>query len=223
MKNYFILILFFTIFYTNAQDVPRDYISLRDELKVHSGVIENNQLAGSPFINEEFLPGRIIVDEKQYQEVYLRFNALKEVMEIKVRLGDQEVFLLPRTEKYTYVQNDKTFFIKDFITEDGEVLSGYWINYFQNPNILFMGKPVTKTTAAKAAETGYEKFKPAKVDTYVHYYLSLNNSPLKRVQLRQRDFKRIFQSQRMKEYFSNNKMKEVEDVVEMLKYYSLEI
>ncbi len=223
MKNYFTLFLFFTMFYSKAQDVPRNYIALRDELKSYTGITESDQLAGSPYINEKFLPGQIIVDEKQFQNVYLRFNALNEVMEIKVRPGDEEVFFLPRTEKYTYIQDNKTFFIKDFIIEDGEVISGYWINYFRNSKNLFVGKPVTRTTAAKAAQTGYEKPKPPKVDTYVHYYLSLNDSPLKKVNLKQRDFEKIFQSDRMKKYFSNNKIKEVEDVVAMLKYYSLEI
>lgn len=220
MKNYVFLFLSFTIFYVSAQDVPGDYISLRDELRTYGSTNDANvKMAGSPYINEEFLPGKIVVDGKQYQDVYLRFNALKDVMEIKVRPGDDEIFILPRIDKYSFQQEDKTFYLKDIITEEGEMLSGFLIKYYQDPKTLLVGKPTTKTKAAQAAETGYERAQPAKVDTYVHYYFSLDGEPVKRVKLREKDFRKILKGEKMKEYFAENKVKGLEDVMKMLEYY----
>lgn len=221
MKNYFILIFSFTIFYGTAQEMPVDYVSLGDELRTYGSTDDVNvKMAGSPYINEEFLPGKVVVDGKQFQDVYLRFNALDDVMEIKVKPGDDEIFILPRLDKYTYKQEDKTYLLKDYITEEGEVLSGYVIKFYQDPSVLFIGKPVTKMKAAKAADTGYDRAQPAKVDTYVHYYISQNGEPVKRVKIREKDFRKIFKSENMKEYFSDNKVKEIGDVLEMLEYYN---
>lgn len=220
MKNYLLLIFSFIIFNGVAQDVPRNYVSLMDEMRTFKASDNlNDNMDGSPYINDEFLPGKIIVDGKQFQDVYFRFNALKDVMEIKVRPDDSEIFVLPRMDKYSFKQENETFYLKDVITNEGEMLSGFLIKYYQDPNVLFVGKPVTKIKPAKAAETGYDKAQPAKVDTYVHYYLSLNGEPVKRVKLRERDFRKIFKSEKMKEYFADNKVKEVEDVVEMLEFY----
>lgn len=228
MKNYLFLTFFLSIFYCVAQnipsDIPWDYITLRDELKLYTSADDGNiKMAGSPFINKEFLPGKIYVDGKQYQEVYLRFNVLKSVMEIKVKPSDSEIFILPRIKNYTFTQENKTFFLEDIITEDGEVLSGFWMNFYQDPTVRFVGKPVTKTIAAKAAQTGYEKAQPAKVETYVHYYIGLDGKPLKRIQLREKDLRKIFNSEKMKEYFSNNRVQEIEDVVEMLEFYNNQV
>lgn len=224
MKNYIFLIFSFTMFYGVAQDVPRNYVSLMDEMRTFKATDDsNNNMAGSPYINEEFLPGKIIVDGKQFQEVYIRFNALKDLMEIKVRPDDNEIFVLPRMDKYSYKQENQTFYLKDVITEEGEMLSGFLIKYYQDPNVLFVGKPVTRIKSAKAAETSYGKAQPAKVDTYVHYYLSLNGDPVKRVKLRERDFRKIFKSKKMREYFADNKVKEIEDVVDMLEFYNTQV
>ena len=207
--------------YGSAQEIPGDYISLNDELRTYGSTDDVNvKMAGSPYINEKFLPGKIVVDGKQYQDVFLRFNALDDVMEIKVKPNDDEIFILPRTEKYSFQQDNQTYYLKDIITEEGEMLSGYIIKYYQDPKTLFIGKPVSKTKAAKAADTGYDRAQPAKVDTYVHYYISKNGDPVKRVKLREKDFRKIFKGEEMKEYFADNKVKEIEDVVKMLEFYN---
>ena len=83
-----------------------------------------------------------------------------------------------------------------------------------------MGKPTAKITAAQKSQTSYDRPKPATVRLKSHYYLGVGEKPLKEVRLKERDFRKILgDGKGMEEYFKEHKVRSIEDIVEMLRFY----
>ena len=70
MKKIFVILLFFNAYFGFSQNEIFDYVSLRDELKVvnQNGQLEVNakNIDGSPYLFEEFIPGKIKKNGKKY-------------------------------------------------------------------------------------------------------------------------------------------------------------
>lgn len=224
MKKIFVILLFFNAYFGFSQNEIFDYVSLRDELKVvnQNGQLEVNakNIDGSPYLFEEFIPGKIIQEGEKNISAYFRYNALQDVVEIKIKPNQNEIFILPRSDKFVFELVDYTFFLKKLITKEGEVLSGYKLKYYESDTLLFIGKSNSIITAAKTAETSYDKSMPSKIINNINYYISFNGEPLLEVKIKEKDFRNLLEdSPKMKIYFKENKVKEVEDVVKMFEYY----
>lgn len=224
MKRIFAIILFFNVYFGFAQNEVFDYVSLRDELKIinENGKVDfsNKNIEGSPYLYEEFSPGKIIQEGEKNINAYFRYNALQDVVEIKIKPNQNEIFILPRSDKFEFKLTDYTFFLNKMITKEGEVLAGYKLKYYESDTLLFIGKSNSIITAAKTAETTYDISMPSKIKTKINYFVSFNGEPLVEVRIKEKDFRNLLEdSPKMKSYFKENKVKEIEDVVKMLKYY----
>ncbi|WP_029331992.1 hypothetical protein [Gillisia marina] len=222
MKKIIVIVLFFNSYLGFSQNEVSDYVTLRDQLKVYNenGQISNSKLDGSPYLIEEFSKGKLLQEGKNDVEVFFRYNVLKDIVEIKQKPNQNEIFILPRTENFEFQLPEYSFFLKKMITKEGEVISGYHIKYYESDDILFIGEPKSRITTAQAATTSYERDKPSKIIINMDYYLSLNGNPLTEVRLKEKDFKKILKnSSDLKEYFKEQKMKEIDDFKEMLKFY----
>jgi hypothetical protein len=228
MKKIVVIVLLFNTYFGFSQNKVFDYISLRDELKV---INKNDQfevvtqdIEGSPYLFEEFAPGKIIQEGKKDLNAYFRYNALQDVVEIKIKPNQNEIFILPRSDKFVFKLADYTFFLKNLITKEGEVLAGYKLKYYESDNLLFIGKSNSRITAAKIAETSYDRAKPPKIINNMNYYISFNGDPLVSVKIKEKDFRNLLgDSPKMKTYFKENKVKEIEDVLKMFEFYETNI
>lgn len=224
MKKIFVIVLLFNIHFGFSQNEVFDYVSLRDELKVvnKDGELQVNtqKLDGSPYLFEKFVPGKIIQEGGKDLDAYFKYNALQDVVEIKINLNNSEIFILPRAEKFVFELDDYSFFLKNIITKEGEVLTGYKLRYYKSENIIFIGKSNSKITAARMAETSYDRAKPSKIINNMKYYIGFNGDPVSEVRLKESDFKKLLNnSSKMRNYFKEYKIKEIEDVVKMLEFY----
>jgi len=222
MKNFLLTVLFFYTYLGFSQNEINNYVTLRDQLKVYNenGQKINGKLDGSPYLTEDFSKGKILQKGKEDVDVFFRYNVLQDIVEIKQKPSQNEIFILPRTENFEFKLPGYSFFFKKIITNEGEVISGYHIKYYQSEDILFIGEPKSKITAAQSATTSYEKDKPSKIVINMDYYVSLNGNPLTEIRLKERDFKNILPSSKeMKQYFSDHKIKDIEDVKRMFNYY----
>lgn len=205
----------------SAQNEINDYMSLQDHLRtLDDQNSTSKKVAGSPYWEEDFLSAKILSEDKKALPVFLRYNILKDQMEIKVEKTAEDVFVLPRTKDYEYDLDEYDYFMRNYQTSEGDLLTGYIIKYYQGDNILFVGKPTAEVSAAQKAETSYDRAQPAKINVRSHYYLGIGEQPLIEVRLKEKDFRKILgDSARMKEYFKENKVRDLEDIVAMLKFY----
>jgi len=222
MKKIIVVVVFLNTCFGFSQNDINNYIALRDQLKVYdlNGQISAKEMEGTPYLTEDFIEGVIIQEGAKDQNAFFRYNVHQDIVEIKVKQGQSEIFILPRVEKFVFSLSDYSLFIKNLITDEGEMLSGYHLKYYESDSILFIGEPKSKITDAKKADTSYERDKPAKIVINTNYYISFNGDPMIEVRLKDKDFKKLLEdSPELSSYFKDNKIKEIEDVVELLEFY----
>lgn len=219
MKNFLTLILlvFFTMS-ANSQVTDQDLLNNQMVIPVYKKTPQG--YTGSPFVNEEFKNGVILDEEGRSQPAFLRYNAVEGIMEIKLNQQQERIHVLPRIKKITYILDGYTYFIDAKRTEDGELLEGYFVKYYDGENVKLLGWPRPDLSEAQEAKTGYEKDKPAHLKVDMEYFLQLGENRLQEVRLRPRDFRKTFdKSEAMKDYLSDNKVKELDDAIEAVKFY----
>ena len=173
---------------------------------------------GSPYAEKDFKRGIIIDKNKNNsQPALLRYNAVEDVVEIRLKEGDKSS-VLPKFTHLTYDMGDYNYFIGNLETSSGNI-EAYFAEYYKGDKSQFVGRPVADVTPAKPANTGYEKDKPANLKVEMVYYISLDNGVFKEVRLKNKDIEDLFTSEKMSKYLDKNKIKDEKDVVEMLKVY----
>lgn len=176
---------------------------------------------GSPYVEKDFTQGVIVDADGKTQPAFLRYNTVEDVVEIKMKRTDEDVFVLPKVKNLTYNLNNYTYVLDSFRSAEGGRMEGYFIHYYDGENIDLYGRPLPDVTEAQMASTGYGKDKPAHLSVKMEYFLSVDNKPLQEVKLKKRDFKKALpQSQLVDKYFSDNKVRSVEDYTKMLEWYN---
>ena len=135
-------------------------------------------------------------------------------------MSKSQIHDLTRIKKITYTIDGYTYFIDSKRTEDGEHLEGYFVSYYEGDNVKLLGWPRPDVIQAQMAKTGYDKDKPAHLKVDMEYYLELGDNRLQEVKLRPRDFRKAFDKDAaMKKFLSDNKVKDLDDAIEALKFY----
>ena len=105
-------------------------------------------------------------------------------------------------------------------TKSAKFVRGYLMHIFSSDAIKFMSKIRAEIEPGKVAETSYDRSQPPRLNLRQDYYISVNGDLYEEVRLKEKDFRRIFKSENMKTYFKNHKVKDKEDIVAMLEFYS---
>lgn len=175
---------------------------------------------GTPYIDDAFKEGRIMDDKGREQEVWLRYHAVEGIVEIKLEPSDPEVLVLPKLNSITYMIEGYPFELETFWTEDGEKLEGYFTKYYESENIKLLGWQEPDVIEPQKARSGYEKAKPAHLTVGQQYFLSLDKGRLEEVKLKPRSFRKAFEDSRVMEgYFSEQKVKDLEQALEAVRFY----
>jgi hypothetical protein len=174
-----------------------------------------NSIEGSPYLNEEFAAGIIKLEGKTTLNVYLRYNVVKETMEIKTDKNSKDTYTLPLNKTTVYSLGAQNY-IPEEISYKGKNITGFFIEHYDGENVRFLEKPTVTITDPVKAKTGYEKDKPAQIKIDQEYYLVFSEGQVENIKLRQRDLKDVFDEGIAKKYLSENKVKTIEDLVAFL-------
>jgi len=188
------------------------------QLQTKSEVI--SEMTGSPYFEDRFMPGIIEEVGGKKQNAYFRYNVKDDQVEVKVSPSQSEIYILPRQQKFVYQLKDYSYILGSFNVQDIGLLKGFVNSYYNGDNVIFIGKPYVTVSQAQPAKTSYQKATPASINVGINYYFGLKDGQLQEVKLKEKDFKNILPSSKeMKQYFDDHKIKEIQDVVEMLKFY----
>lgn len=231
MKNLLIFSLFilFTTFSVSAQFVGLQPIAafedtpgnpLQEYVRTYKHTEIPKEFTGSFYAEEEFTPGTLLVEgEDKKLDVLLRYNALTDVVEVKLQ-GKDSVYVLPRLGNLIYKTPEYSYKFDSYKTDKGKDVGGFFIHYYDGENLSFISKPMAHLRKEVKPRSGYDRYKPAHYSVKEFYYLLDDEANLKEVDLKERDFrKELSGEKRLQKYFSENKVKTVEDVVEMLRFY----
>lgn len=178
----------------------------------------NNEIAGSPYYNDEYQQGVVEIEGKGPLQAYLRYNVVSEQMEIKTHPASSTTYMLPRGQEATYKVGGNTF-VLDKINADGNTVYGYFIEHYDGDNIRLLEKPTAELTEAVKAQNTYQKDRPAEIKLEEQYYIVLENGAAENVRLKNRDIRKAFNSRPVKDYLSDNKIRSVEDLVAFVRFY----
>ncbi|RKS50466.1 hypothetical protein BC962_2227 [Gillisia mitskevichiae] len=214
----FILLAIFGITSSNAQRDP--FNPSNSSMQVQTKKSVESEIVGSPYFEEMFTPGIIEEVGGNQQNAYFRYNVKDDQVEVKVSPSQSDIYILPRQQKFIYQLKDYSYVLGSYNVEGVGLVKGFVNKYHQSDKVTFIGKPFVTITQAQAAKTGYQKATPASLNVGINYYFGLGDNKLQEIKLREKDFKNILPSSKeMKQYFSDNKIKDINDVKKMIDFY----
>ena len=181
-------------------------------------------LSGTVYLNNEFSKGKILDTEKAtWQEAWLRYNVLEDLVEVKLDL-DAEPKVLPKLPNLTYHFEDHNLAFKSLKKASGEKVEGYFLEYFTNDKISFFAKPLVSAQrienhadhsyAPNFGKRGYE------LGVANTYYIK-KEGQMHEIALQNRDIRILFSNKKeVKTFLEKNKIKTVEDVIKFLQFYT---
>ena len=195
-----------------------DFVRGLNELGVDIKVYKENadgtlkEVKGSPFLYDDYSLGTFTIKGRVPFQALLRYNILNENIEIKTEGGSDEIYFLQQNREVDYVINGNTLIYEELTVGDRQ-LNGYFIKHFEGKNLRLLEKPLIKAHAAVEQRTGYDRAKPARLEQQSEYFVVWENGKIEQVETKTRTLRRIFESETVTEYLSENKVKSEEDLV----------
>lgn len=215
-----IMITVFSFIGLTFQAQVNDFNPGNSPLQLHTKTAINTDIEGSPYFEDKFLPGIIEELNGDSQNAYLRYNVKNDEVEVKAGPSQNQVFILPRQEKFVYKFKDYSYVLGSYNVRDEGLIKGFVAMYYESENLVFIGKPFTKISEAQSAKTSYEKATPATLYIGIKYYLSVNGEKFQEIKLKDRDFKnQLNDSDLTNSYLKHHNIKEIKDAVNLLKFY----
>lgn len=177
--NKILTVIFIATFVINSLNGQNAYSPVPEEGIVNfvtsSTEIEPSKAKGSPYLNEEFVHGEVIVNEKVEEVGKMRYNAYRNEVEILDNLSKDSYYSLLK-RAYIKVEIDgKLYRIYTYVDNDKSIKTSYFTDLNEGPlKLLF--KPEALLKQARSPSTSYEKYSPP---TYVwnsSYYILDNRN-----------------------------------------------
>ena len=214
MRSLFIIFCLFICSVANSQILISEY----QELEFLSlDPQESQSFKGTPYLSENFLPGTILIDGKEPVEVLLRYNVLNEEMEIKIAKEKLEIFKLNRNLNTIYEIPPFRYSLYS-LKQDGKEINGYFAKGFQGKKASLLIKPTVEVTEAEKAK-GYGSDVPASIKIKQEYYIVFADGRVENVRLKEKDIKKLFDSDQVKDYFKKNSLDTVDDLNAFLSFH----
>lgn len=172
---------------------------------------------GSPYLEDEFQYGSVIIPGKRSINVFLRYNVQDENIEIKTQKNSQEIYFLPGNREVVYNIQNETFLV-DEIRYDGKRIAGYFIEHYDGENYRLLEKPESRISDAVQAKSSYEKDKPAEIKINREFYIVDAQGNVENVRVKHRDVRKVFKSKAAKDFLSSNKIKSKEDLASFVAF-----
>lgn len=218
IKRNLTLALTLSMSFAFAQNIelPTEYINNSTLGGVNSGLPNNVQ--GSPYANEEFVIGKVFVnDDKPYTGI-LRYNAYQDGIEMKTEKGI--ITLLKRDYLKAEIAG-KLYLIENF-TKNGAIRKTYFVELSKGKARLLL-KQGKKFVEERQATSSYSKGQPPKFEDEISYYVITEGNAAIETRLKAKDFIEALPDHKkeVSAFVKKNKlkMKTEEEVIQVLNYY----
>lgn len=219
IKRNLTLALTLSMTYVFAQniDLPTEYINNTTLGGVNSGLPDNVQ--GSPYANEEFVIGKVFVNDQAPYSGILRYNAYQDGIEMKTEKGI--ITLLKRDYLRAEIAG-KLYLIENYIN-NGAIRKTYFVEVSKGKARLLL-KQGKKFVEERQATSSYSKDQPAKFEDETSYYIITEGKPAIETRLRTKDVLAALpeHNKEVAAFVKKNKlkMKTEEEVMQVLAYYN---
>ena len=177
------------------------------------------KVQGSPYLTDEFQYGTLEIDGKDPIQVFLRYDVQKDIVEIKMEPQSEEIYLLANQPTVSYKLNNNNKIISDQIYSSEGKISGLFIEHFNGEDYKLLEKHKASISKPVKAKSSYESDKPAQIKKSSEFYLkSPGSKTFQKIRIKHKDVRKAVSSSVAKDYLSDNKIKELEDLVAFLQY-----
>lgn len=223
MKNFiFLICLFFVGLFGYSQvGWQPEIVKMPYSMETFKNEKTPEKFTGSPYLNDNFLPGTIMDEKGNSQGAFLRYNAVEDIVEIKIDKADKtEIRVLPKIKELTYSVDDHKYVLDSFQTNKGDEIDNYVIEYYKGDAYALYGNPLPKVSIAVIPNTPYGKYKPANLSVQEDFYIKNPDGLLYQIRLKGKDIKKVLpKSKELNNYLAENKLETPQDYAKMLQWF----
>lgn len=133
----------------------------------------NTDIQGSPYSTEVFLPTQLFYGDENMGNMFYRYNAYNEEIEIKqTTLESEGIRSLARDKKISIVVNGQPMSFITFIDKKGTTQNGYLTKLSDGKYSLYRRTDV-KYTEGQKAQNSFVKAIPARFSKFTEFYLGI--------------------------------------------------
>ncbi|MEM1001505.1 MAG: hypothetical protein AAGH46_02525 [Bacteroidota bacterium] len=184
----------------------------------------NEDFQGSPYTHIDFMPTTLYYGEENLGDLFYRYNAYNEEIEIKkTNLESEGIRALGRDKKIAILVNNLPMSFTTFIDKKGLTQNGYLTKLKDGKYSLYKRTDV-KYTEGQKAQNSFVPAVPARFSKFTEYYLELEGrNRVDELELSNRKLlKLVDESQRdeLKQFLKENKMhiKSEYDIYKVLEF-----
>ncbi|WP_143469367.1 hypothetical protein [Leeuwenhoekiella nanhaiensis] len=182
-----------------------------------------DEFSGSPYATNEFKPTAIYYEAEKVGEVYYRYNAHNEEIEIKQTLLPEEEFSALSKDKSVYIIADTyKLSFKTFTDKSNNTLNGYLYTLLEGEKYDLFKRINVKFTPGQKAENTFVKAKPNRFSQFTEYYIQEKGvNRIDEIPLRNKKFTRMLSKkdrEKVDTYLKNQDLniKNEEDLIQAI-------
>lgn len=189
--------------------------------------LDVSSIEGSPYYNEEFIPGNIYYLEKIYGNYPMRYNAFSDEVEIQ-RTGSNSLESVYKSMSLSCDIDSEKFVYAKYINQKGVIQEGYLIRLnVSQKYILYQRKSKIYKEGKKAATSMHPNYPPKFEDKY-EYFLSTDNEFPVYFKPSKKELTQLFGQEKasdIKDYIKQNKIKltQKEDLMKLIEYLNSDV
>jgi len=133
--------------------------------------IDLDKFQGSPYTSNTFAPTILKYNDEVVGNIYYRYNALNEEIEIKKTSSEDEPYkALVKDKEVSLLINTKPLSFKTFVTEKNETINGY-LTLLQKGNTYDLyQRTLVKFTEGQPAQNSFVAAVPSRFTKFTEYY-----------------------------------------------------
>jgi len=172
---------------------------------------EQNDFQGSPYSSDIFLPTTLYYKDENLGNLFYRYNAYNEEIEIKkTNLETEGVRALGRDKNIAIIINGNPMAFKTFIDKKGLTQNGY-LTRLRGGKYSFYRRTDVKFTEGQKAQNSFIPAIPARFSKFTEYYLEIEgNNKIEELELSNRKLIKLVEDDKkdaLKAFLKENKIK----------------
>ncbi len=134
--------------------------------------LDDENIQGSPYTSNSFSPTPLYYKEEKVGNIFYRYNALNEEIEImKAAVEGETIQSLARDKELNIRPNGKKMSFKTFVTSKKRTTNGYLTELVAGEKFDLYKRIHVKYTAATASQNSFVKAIPARFSKFTEYYM----------------------------------------------------
>jgi len=196
---------------------------INEEIKKRNYTSEDFQ--GSPYTSDTFKPTTLFYKDEKIGNLFYRYNALNEEIEIKQNNIEEEgIRALGRDKAINIIVDGKPLSFKTFIDIKGKTLNGYLNQLVEANNYDLYRRIHVKYTEGSPAANSFVKAIPNRFSHFVEYYYQKDGvDRIDEIPIKNRLFLKLFdddQKALVKDYLKENNLdvKNEQDLIQVFTF-----